>query len=101
MLSMKRYRWLCILAGEVAYAICLAGGLLPLRSSAGTDVHHALFETLPGFVWITPGSVVLGAVYVFIFSWVFGSYMVWMHNTSLIAPEHGASRSASERKGAA
>jgi hypothetical protein len=83
MLSMKRYRWLCVLGGEVAYLLCLLGGLLPLRSTAGTEVHHALFETLPGFVWITPASVVLGAAYVFAFAWIFGSYMVWMHNSSL------------------
>ena len=87
MLSMKRYRWLCVLGGEVAYILCLLGGLLPIRSSAGIDIHHRLFETLPGFVWISPGSVALGAVYVFVFAWIFGSYAVWMHNTSLIEPD--------------
>ena len=101
MLSMKRYRWLCVLAGEVAYGVCLLGGLFPLRSGAGTEVHHALFETLPGFVWINPGSVILGAVYVFAFSWIFGSYMVWMHNTSLIEPETKIQQPSSERKGVA
>jgi hypothetical protein len=64
----------------------LLGGLLPLRSNAGSQIHHALFETLPGFVWITPESVALGAGYVFVFAWIFGSYMVWMHNSSLITP---------------
>jgi hypothetical protein len=87
MLSMKRYRWLCVLGGEAAYLACLAGGLLPLRSSAGTELHHALFETLPGFSWINPGSAILGAVYVFVGSWIFGTYMVWMHNTSLVEAE--------------
>jgi hypothetical protein len=87
MLSMKRYRWLCVLGGEVAYLLCLLGGMLPLRSNAGTEVHHSLFETLPGFVWITPASVALGAAYVFAFAWIFGSYMVWMHNSSLIEPK--------------
>ena len=98
MLSMKRYRWLCVLGGEVAYLLCLLGGLLPLRSNTGTEVHHALFETLPGFVWITPASVALGAAYVFVFAWIFGSYMVWMHNSSLIetavAPEAKARKVA-------
>ena len=84
MLSMKRYRWLCVLGGEVAYVLCLLGGLLPIRSGAGIDIHHRLFETLPGFVWISPGSVALGAAYVFVFAWIFGSYVVWMHNSSLI-----------------
>jgi hypothetical protein len=86
-LSLRRYRWLCILGGEVAYALCLSGGLLPIRSSKGVELHHALFETLPGFVWINPQSVILGAVYVLLFSWVFGTYMVWMHNSSLVDTE--------------
>jgi hypothetical protein len=88
MLSLKRYRWLCILGGEVAYALCLAGGFLPIRGSQGMELHHALFETLPGFVWINPQSVVLGAFYVFAFSWIFGTYMVWMHNSSLVEAEN-------------
>ncbi|MDO8557841.1 MAG: hypothetical protein Q7S09_01450 [bacterium] len=48
-------------------------------------LHHTLFETLPGFTWGSPISMILGAVYVFVFSWIFGSYMVWMHNSSLEA----------------
>jgi hypothetical protein len=72
-----------VLGGEIAYAVCLIGGLLPLRTDAGVALHHAIFETLPGFTWISAGSVVLGAVYVFIFSLIFGWYMVWMHNSSL------------------
>ena len=51
MLSLRRYGWLCVLGGEVAYIVCLLGGYLPLRSARGTELHHALFETLPGFVW--------------------------------------------------
>jgi len=84
MLSLRRYGWLCVLGGEVAYLVCLLGGYLPLRSVRGTELHHALFETLPGFVWGQPLSMLLGAVYVFVFAWIFGGYMVWMHNTSLI-----------------
>ena len=97
MLSLKRYRWLCVLGGEVMYTLCLAGGFLPIRSSQGLELHHALFETLPGFVWINPQSVILGAVYVFLFSWVFGTYMVWMHNSSLTETE-GKDVSATSRK---
>jgi hypothetical protein len=67
--------------------LCLAGGFLPIRSSPGLELHHSLFETLPGFVWINPQSVILGAVYVFLLSWVFGTYMVWMHNSSLTETE--------------
>ena len=84
MLSLKRYRWLCVLGGEVLYALCILGGFLPLRSVRGTQLHHTLLETLPGFPWINIGSVLLGAVYVFVFAWLFGWYIVWMHNSSLV-----------------
>ena len=84
MLSLKRYRWLCVLGGEVLYALCILGGFLPLRSVRGTQLHHTLLETLPGFTWINIGSVLLGAVYVFVFAWLLGWYIVWMHNSSLV-----------------
>jgi hypothetical protein len=84
MLSMKRYRWLCVLGAEVAYLVCLFGGLLPMRTGTGMQLHHALFETLPGFVWLNVQSVFLGAIYMFALAWIFGSYFVWMHNSSLI-----------------
>lgn len=84
MLSLWRYCWLCVLGGEVAYVVCLLGGYLPLRSARGTELHHALFETLPGFVWGQPLSMFLGVVFVFVFAWLFGTYKVWMHNTRLI-----------------
>jgi hypothetical protein len=87
MLALKRYRWLCVLGAEAAYVVCLLGGLLPIRTSVGIDLHHRLFETLPGFVWLNAQSVILGAIYVFAFAWVFGWYFVWMHNTSLIKTE--------------
>lgn len=83
-LSLKSYVWKCVLGGEVAYAVCLAGGYLPVRSARGIELHHSLFETLPGFVWGSFGSIILGAVYVFVFSWIYGSYMVWMHNSSIV-----------------
>lgn len=63
MLSLKRYGWLCVLGGEIAYFVCLAGGYLPLRSARGMELHRTLFETFPGFVWGSVGSVFLGAVY--------------------------------------
>ncbi|MEK7606509.1 MAG: hypothetical protein AAB458_02905 [Patescibacteria group bacterium] len=83
-LSLKSYVWKCVLGGEVAYVLCLIGGYIPWRSEAVTELHHRLFETLPGFVWGSFGSYILGAVYVLVFSLIFGSYMVWMHNSSLI-----------------
>lgn len=87
MLSLKRYGWLCVLGSEIAYAICLAGGYLPLRTSRATELHRALFETMPGFAWGSVASVFLGAFYVFVFAWIFAGYYVWMHNTSLIGDE--------------
>ena len=86
-LSLTRYGWKCVLGAEVAYVLCLLGGFLPLRSAAGMELHHALFETLPGFVWINIGSFLLGAGYMFVFAWIFGAYFVWMHNSSLISKQ--------------
>lgn len=84
MLSLKRYGWLCVLGAEAAYFVCLLGGFLPLRSARGIELHHTLFETLPGFTWISVGSVLGGAVYMFVFAWAFAWYFVWMHNSSLV-----------------
>lgn len=100
MLSLKRYRWLCVLGAEVAYFVCLFGGFLPIRTAAGIDIHHKIFETLPGFVWLNVQSVILGAAYIFLFAWILGSYFVWMHNTSLTAPENERRRTGNAEKAA-
>ncbi len=83
-LSFKSYVSKCIFGSEVVYFACLSGGLIPMRPPEISQLHHSLFELLPGFVWINAGSIILGAVYMLIFSAVFGWYMVWMHNSSLI-----------------
>lgn len=83
-LSLKSYGWKCVLGMEVVYVLCLIGGFLPWRSAAGIQLHHTIFETLPGFTWISFGSFVLGAIYMFVFAWIFATYIVWMHNSSLI-----------------
>lgn len=82
-LSFFSYVWKCIVGAEAAYFICLSGAFALERTAQGTQLHHTLFETLPGFVWLTPASVLLGAVYMLIFAAVFGTYMVWMHNSSI------------------
>ncbi len=64
---------------EIAYVVCLIGGHLPLR----TELHHTLLETLPGFTWGSFGSVIWGAILLGLLAVVAGSYMVWMHNSSL------------------
>src|SRR3989338_245234 len=46
-LSLKSYGWKCVLGAEVAYVLCVLGGFLPLRSAAGIQLHHTIFETLP------------------------------------------------------
>ena len=100
MLSLKRYRWLCVLGAEIAYFACLLGDFLPIRTAAGIELHHRIFETLPGFVWLNVESVFLGAFYMFVFAWIFGSYFVWMHNTSLIRTENEAANPAASKKAA-
>ncbi|MDP1719092.1 MAG: hypothetical protein Q8L24_01565 [bacterium] len=84
-LSLKSYGWKCVLGAEIVYVVCLVGGLIPLRSAGIIQLHHALFELLPGFTWLNFGSFVIGAVYMFVFSWIFAWYYVWMHNSSLIS----------------
>lgn len=84
MLSLKRYGWLCVLGAEVVYVLCLLGGYLPLRTARGVELHHTIFETLPGFIWGDFWSIILGAIYMFVSAWIFAWYMVWMHNSSLI-----------------
>ena len=100
MLSLKRYRWLCVLGAEVAYFACLLGDFLPIRTAAGIELHHRIFETLPGFVWLNVESVFLGAFYMFAFAWIFASYFVWMHNTSLIRTENEAANPVASKKAA-
>ncbi len=82
-LSLSSYVWKCVLGLEVVYFLCLAGGYIPWRTNVAIELHHRLFETLPGFVWGSGWSVTLGAVYMLVFAVVYGSYMVWMYNTSL------------------
>ena len=68
----------------MAYILCVLGGFIPIRNLQATELHHRLFETLPGFTWISFGSFMLGAVYMFAFAWIFAAYFVWMHNSSLV-----------------
>lgn len=84
MLSYASYIWRCVLGAEVVYAACLAGGFLSMRTVRGTELHHALFETLPGVTWGDSASYLLGAIYVLIAALIFGWYYVWMHNASIV-----------------
>lgn len=82
-LSLKSYVQKCVLGAEIVYVLCLVGGYLPWRTQRGIELHHTLFETLPGFTWGNFGSFIWGAILIAIIAWVFGAYMVWMHNSSL------------------
>lgn len=83
-LSLKSYGWKCVLGAEVFYIFCLLGGFLPWRTAQGMELHHAIFETLPGFTWISFGSFFVGAIYMFVLAWIGAWYIVWMHNSSLV-----------------
>lgn len=82
-LSLFSYVWKCVAGAEVVYLLCLMGAFVLERTAKGSELHHTLFETLPGFVWLTPASVILGAVYISVFAVILGTYMVWMHNSSI------------------
>ena len=79
-LSTFSYVWKCVLGTEIAYVVCLIGGYLPWRTERGIELHHALFEALPGFTWGSFMGIIWGAVLLGIIAIIFGWYMVWMHN---------------------
>jgi hypothetical protein len=85
MLSKTKYALLCVLGMEVFYVFCLAYG--SLLSNKAQELHHALFELIPGFIWGNPVSMVWGAVYVAALAWIAGWYIAWMHNASIITGE--------------
>ena len=82
MLSTKKYPLLCVLGMEIFYVLCIGYGfLLPDK---GRELHHALFELIPGFVWGNPVRMVWGALYMGVLAWIAGWYIAWMHNASMI-----------------
>lgn len=80
-LSIKKYSLLCLVGGEAAYVACVIYGTTLVGRSAA--LHHAIFELLPGFVWLNVGSVLAGAITIGIWSSLGGAYIAWMHNCSL------------------
>ena len=80
-LSIGKYAGLCVLGGEVAYTVCIVYGTT--LTGKGAELHHALFELLPGFSWLGFGSYIAGAVSVAIWSGIGGAYVAWMHNVSI------------------
>jgi hypothetical protein len=41
------------------------------------ELHHSLFELIPGVVWGNPASMVWGAFYLAILAWIGGWYIAW------------------------
>lgn len=81
MLSKTKYAALCVLGTEIFYVLCIGYGLV--LSSKAMELHHSLFELIPGFVWGNPLRMVWGAVYLGVLASIGGWYIVWMHNASL------------------
>ena len=81
MFSYQSYIWKCVLGSEIIYVLCMVyrvfvtAELLPL--------HDSLLRLLPGFSW-TPAGMLAAAVGIAVYSAVFGAYMVWMLNSSII-----------------
>jgi len=48
------------------------------------ELHHALFELIPGFAWGNPASMALGAVYLGIMAMIAVWCIAWMHNASIV-----------------
>ena len=82
--SLSNYGGRCVVGAVVFYLFCLLYG--SSLTGADADLHHSIFEMIPGFTWINLGSTVLGAIEIFFFAWIFAAYMVWMLNSSM---EHG------------
>jgi predicted membrane protein len=82
MLSKTKYAALCVIGIEIFYVLCLLyESLLPVK---GRELHRALFELLPGFVWGNVLSMIWGAVFLGTAAWITGCYIAWMHNASII-----------------
>ncbi len=80
-LSVKKYAWRCVLGTEVIYFACLSYGLF--LSGDAQKLHRSLFELFPGFHWGSFAGAIWLAIFFAVAAWVFGWYIVWMHNSSL------------------
>lgn len=83
MLSKAKCAALCILGMEIFYVLCTAYGFT--LSGRKMELHHSLFELLPLFVWGTVESFLFGALSLGIFAGIFGWYVAWMHNATLVS----------------
>ena len=67
---------------EIFYVVCLGYGFV--LSGKARELHHSLFELIPGFAWGNPVRMLWGAVLLGIFARVAGWYVAWMHNVSMV-----------------
>ena len=83
MLSTIKYAALCVLGMEIFYVLCIGYGFV--LSGKARELHHALFELVPGFVWGNPLSIAWGGIYLGVLALIAGWYIAWMHNASIVA----------------
>jgi hypothetical protein len=83
MLSTRKYPALWVVGTVLLYILCLPYGYL--LSAKGKELHDALFQLIPGFVWGDVLSMLWGGVFLAVLAWIGGWYIAWMHNASLIA----------------
>lgn len=81
-LSLKSYVWKCVIGLELAFVGCLIYAVI--LTGASKEVMIKFLEYIPGFVWGSVAGFIFGAFWIGVMALVFGSYMVWMHNSSLI-----------------
>jgi hypothetical protein len=81
MLSKTKYATLCVVGTEIFYVLCIGYGLM--LSGKAMEVHHSLFELIPGFAWGNVLGMLWGGLYLGVLTWIGGWYIAWMHNASL------------------
>ena len=79
-LSLKVMTWSWGLFGAVTFVACVGYGLVVPRAFHAPQL---LEQILPGFRWLTPGSVLLGVVETFVYGAYAGFVFTLIHNTVL------------------
>ena len=92
MLSKTKYSALCFVGAELFYVACLPYGYL--LSAKGRELHDALFQLIPGFVWGDALSMVWGGLFIGVLAAIGGWYIAWMHNEAMVSGVKQAYRSA-------
>ena len=79
-LSLSVMTWSSGLFGAVMFLACVGYGLVVPRAFHASPL---LEQLLPGFRWLTPGSVLLGVGETFVFGAYAGFVFTLIHNTVL------------------